>query len=272
VTAHLIDIGINLTHDSYAHDRAQVVSAARAAGVVQMVVTASDAESAELAHGLARADPAHLASTAGLHPHHAASWNEGLRERLVRLAHAPGVVAVGECGLDFYRDLAPRADQERAFRAQIEIAIECRRPLFLHCRDAHERFVAILADYGAALPRAVAHCFTGSRAEAESCLALGLYLGITGWICDERRGLHLREVARIIPAERLMLETDGPYLLPRDLKPAPPHRRNEPKFLPHICRAVASARGESPEALAALTTSTARQFFGIASPTEIAGA
>src|SRR6185436_11202476 len=112
----------------------------------------------------------------------------------------------------------------------------------------------------------VAHCFTAGEKERDAYLELGLCIGITGWINDERRGQHLREVVRGIPADRLMIETDAPYLLPRDMKPAPKSRRNEPSFLPHVQRAVAAARGEPAETVAAYTTRTARQFFGIPAP------
>ena len=261
MTAPLIDIGINLAHEAFNPDRDAVLAAARAAGVKHLIVTGSSVASSQAARALARRTPGELSSTAGLHPHHAADWSDAAAGALRQLAAEPGVVAIGECGLDFYRDFAPRPAQEQAFRAQVELAIELGRPLFLHCRDAHARFIAVLREYAAVLPPAVAHCFTGTEREAQECLALGLHLGITAWICDERRGLHLRHVVRGIPLTRLMLETDAPYLLPRDLRPAPAHRRNEPRFLPHICAAVAAARGEDAATLAAATTATARAFF-----------
>ena len=183
----------------------------------------------------------------------------GLRE----LAAAPEVVATGEMGLDFFRDFSPRPVQEQAFQRQLEMAVAVGKPVFLHQRDAHARFLPILRDYLAQLPAAVVHCFTGSRAELHDCLDLGLYIGITGWINDERRGLHLREVVRGIPADRLMLETDAPYLLPRDIRPAPKSRRNEPHYLPWVLNAVARARGETPQAVAAATTANARRLFGL---------
>ncbi len=262
----LIDIGINLAHDSYDADREAVIARARAAGVGRMIVTGSDLDSSRRALALARQYPGVLAATAGVHPHHAARLDEATLAALRPLYREPQLVAVGECGLDYFRDLSPRADQQRAFRLQLELAIALRRPLFLHQRDAHADFVRILGDYGADLPPAVAHCFTGSLADAEECLAMGLYIGVTGWICDERRGTHLAEVVRRIPTGRLMLETDGPYLLPRSLKPRPATRRNEPMYLTEVCRAVAAARQESYEAVAAASTATAAAFFGLAGP------
>jgi TatD DNase family protein len=139
-------------------------------------------------------------------------------------------------------------------------------PLFVHARDAHPRLVEILAAYRTDLNRVVVHCFTGTAAELEAYLAHDLYLGITGWICDERRGQHLRELVQRIPENRLMIETDAPYLLPRDLRPKPKTRRNEPCHLPHILRTVADCRGVDPETLGRVTTENARRFFAIDEP------
>jgi TatD DNase family protein len=259
----LIDIGINLTHASYDRDRDEVIARARAAGVVQMVITGSDLASVARAVELAQRFPRILRATAGIHPHHAAQFDQSVGAALGSWLAQPEVCAAGECGLDFYRNYAPRDRQLDAFRAQLELAAASGRPVFLHQRDAHAEFIALLKEFRPRLTRAVAHCFTGSLAELHECLALDLHIGITGWICDERRGQHLKDVVRAVPADRLMLETDGPYLLPRDLKPKPASRRNEPMYLPHVLRAVAAARGEPPEALAARTTRVARAFFGL---------
>ena len=261
--APLIDIGVNLTHESYDRDRDAVIERALSAGVTRLIVTGATLAGSAAGVSLAASMPGRLYATAGIHPHHALDCNPASAHDLARLLREPGVVAAGECGLDYFRLIAPAPAQERAFRAQIELAIEAGLPLFLHCRDAHADFLRVLASYGDSLPRAVAHCFTGNRSEVEQCLALGLYVGITGWICDERRGAHLKEVVRAIPAQRLMLETDGPYLLPRDLVPRPRDRRNEPCFLPHIAAVVAAARGETPEELARTSSATAVSFFAL---------
>jgi TatD DNase family protein len=171
------------------------------------------------------------------------------------------VVAIGECGLDFNRNYSPHPDQEKWFVAQIELALELSKPLFLHSRDAHPRFAQILKN--SRIENAVAHCFTGEAEELRAYVELGLYVGITGWICDERRGRHLVELVREIPRDRLLLETDAPYLTPRDLHPQPKARRNEPAFLPHIARAVARALGRPVEEVAAETTRNARALFGL---------
>jgi TatD DNase family protein len=257
----LIDIGINLTHDSFADDRAAVLASAQTAGVSQLIVTGATLEGSAAALELARAHPQLLFATAGVHPHHAVTLTAAELPQLRALLLQPGVVAAGECGLDYFRNYAPHAAQRHAFTLQLQLALECAKPLFLHQRDAHHDFVAALRDMAQPL-RGVAHCLTGGLQELESYLELGLHIGITGWICDERRGQHLRDLVRLVPLDRLMLETDAPYLLPRDLRPKPSHRRNEPKYLPHILAAVAACRGEPAAAVAAAATDNAIRFFG----------
>jgi TatD DNase family protein len=255
----LIDIGINLAHDSFDADRDAVLARARSAGVVQMIITGSSEESTAKARTLARTHAGVLFATAGVHPHHAADVTAETLPALEAAARAREVVAVGECGLDYFRDFSPRDLQRRAFAWQLEIAAKVGKPVFLHQRDAHEDFLAILKEHRVTC--GVAHCFTAGEKERDAYLALGLHIGITGWINDERRGLHLRDVVKGIPADRLMIETDAPYLLPRDIKPAPKSRRNEPHYLPYVARAVAAARGESVEAVAAASTAAARALF-----------
>jgi TatD DNase family protein len=258
----LVDIGLNLAHDSFDHDRDHVVATAVAAGVQHMVITGSTLDSTRAAIALARAAPDRFRATAGIHPHHAREFHAPDAAALRALMLEPEVGAAGECGLDYFRNFSPHDDQERVFRQQLELAAELGKPVFLHQRDAHDAFMAILGEYRSRLPAGVAHCFTGDERELRDYLDLDLSIGITGWICDERRGHHLRELVRLIPADRLMLETDAPYLLPRDLQPRPQGRRNEPKYLPHILKAVAACRGEPAEALAEVTTRNALRFFG----------
>jgi TatD DNase family protein len=259
----LIDIGINLTHDSYDADREAVLARAAAAGVTQMIVTGATLPGSVAALGLARAHPGRLYATAGVHPHHAPELGGAQLSELEALARAPEVVAVGECGLDYFRNYAPPAAQRAAFHHQLELAQRLGKPVFLHQRDAHEDFLAILTEHGRGL-RGVAHCFTGTGEQLDSYLALGLAIGITGWINDERRGTHLAALMPRIPSGRLLLETDGPYLLPRDLRPKPASRRNEPAYLPHVAARVAAARAESVAELAASSSAAARALFGLA--------
>ncbi len=259
--APLIDIGINLGHDSYDADREAVIARAEAAGVVQMVVTGSSGHSSHRAVELARTHPGKLFATAGVHPHHATDLTDELLAELEQLAQRPEVVAVGECGLDYCRNFSPPAAQRTAFHRQLELAVRVRKPVFLHERDAHEDFVAILREHRASLVGGVAHCFTGNGPQLHRYLEMDLAIGITGWICDERRGAHLIPLMREIPANRLLLETDGPYLLPRNLPAKPANRRNEPAYLPYVAREVATARGEPAGQVAGSSTQTARELF-----------
>ena len=263
MTLDLIDIGANLTHSSFAADLDEVIGRAAAAGVARQVVTGTDLASSRAAADLAARHPRILWSTAGLHPHHAAAFDPSLQATFEELLALPQVVAVGECGLDYFRDLAPRPAQRAAFLAQLEIAARTSKPVFLHQRDAHADFTAILAEHRASLRGGVAHCFTEGPAELEAYLALDLSIGITGWVCDERRGGALRTAVPRIPRHKLLLETDAPYLLPRDLKPMPKSRRNEPAYLPHIAATVAALRGESLASLAEAATQNAVRLFGL---------
>ncbi|KFN43953.1 TatD family hydrolase [Arenimonas oryziterrae] len=259
----LIDIGANLGHESFAHDFDAVLARARAAGIVHMVVTGASREGSRQALEIARAQPGFLSATAGVHPHHAVEYTDEADAELRALHRAPEIVAVGECGLDYHRDFSPRPAQRQAFERQLQIAADTGKPLFLHQREAHADFLAILKNFAGRLGPAVVHCFTGTREELHDCLDAGYYIGITGWLCDERRGLHLREMVRDIPADRLMIETDAPYLLPRTVRPLPSHRRNEPMYLRHIVEELAKDRGEAPEITAAAATAAARRFFAL---------
>jgi len=260
----VIDIGANLTSKSFARDLASVIERAADAGVDTIVVTGTSLAGSRAAADLVpQAGRVSLFATAGVHPHHAVEAIGDWRDRLRPLAGQARVVAIGECGLDFNRNYSPREDQIRCFRSQLELAAEVRRPVFLHERDAHDTFIGILREHRSSLTGAVVHCFTGTRNQLEAYLTLDLHIGITGWICDERRGRELVDLVPAIPGPRLMLETDAPYLLPRNMPSPPRDRRNEPAFLPFVLRAVAEARGEAPAATAAATTATARAFFGL---------
>jgi len=259
----LVDIGANLTHSSFQHDLTAVLDRAAAQGVDQLVVTGASRDGSPQALALAQAHPGRLFATAGVHPHHADEYDADCDALLRELVAAPQVRAVGETGLDYHRDLSPRPTQQFAFERQLQIALDCGKPLFLHQRDAHDDFMAILRPVRDRLAAVVVHCFTGTREELFDYLDLDCHVGITGWICDERRGTHLREIVGNVPLNRLMIETDSPYLLPRNLRPMPSHRRNEPMYLAHICAEVARDRGESLETTAAGTTATARAFFGL---------
>ncbi len=263
MTSEFIDIGANLTHSSFAADREPVLERAHQAGVRRLIVTGADLASSRQALLLAQQHDTRLWSTAGVHPHHAQDFEPSQREAFLELARSPKVVAVGECGLDYFRNLSSPPLQRAAFVAQLELAVQAAKPVFLHQRDAHADFVAILREFAGRLTGGVAHCFTGGLEELEDYLDLGLHIGITGWVCDERRGHALREAAPRVPRARLMIETDAPYLKPRDLNSTDKSRRNEPANLPHVAAALARLRGETPEELAASTTENAVRFFAL---------
>ncbi len=257
----IIDIGVNLMHRSYNQDREQVVERAAANGVSPLVITGTSLRNSMEAARYAGRLPGKLYSTAGVHPHDAKSCTDETIKKLKQLVAQPQVVAIGECGLDYNRDFSPRDVQRKWFTEQIDLALEQDMPLFLHEREAFSDFIAILKEQS--VQKAVVHCFTGTLPELKAYLEMGFHIGITGWICDERRGKHLKELVRMIPLDRLMIETDGPFLTPRDLKRRPQDGRNEPAFLPHILQTVSRCIGKPVEEVAEVTRKTSEEFFGL---------
>lgn len=264
-SAELIDIGVNLTSNRFHQDAEAVLADAARAGVGSVIITGTSVEVSEQALVMARSSlaeqPVELYTTAGVHPHDAKSWGEPSAEALRRLARESQVVALGECGLDFNRNFSSPEDQLRCFEAQLALAAELGKPVFLHQRDAHDAFMPILRRYRDRLASAVVHCFTGTGDELSDYLALDCHIGITGWLCDPKRGAGLRELVGRIPSERLMIETDAPYLLPKTLPEKPKGNRNEPKFLPYVLNTLAQCRGESAQELAPRLNQTTRAFF-----------
>ncbi|MFY9225499.1 MAG: TatD family hydrolase [Blastocatellia bacterium] len=263
MTIKLVDIGVNLVHRSFDTDRADLINRAVNVGVSVMIITGTNIAASHKAQKLASQYPSVLYSTAGIHPHNARECNEQTLSNLRSLLQKKEVVAVGECGLDYNRDFSPRPVQDKWFEAQIQLACELKKPLFLHERDAHQRFVEILKSHQNQLDKVVVHCFTGNGHELKVYLDMGFYIGITGWICDERRGRHLQDLVKKIPLDKLMLETDAPFLTPRDLNPKPKDNRNEPSFLLHISNSIAKLLGKSQVEIAQITTNNAEQFFNL---------
>ena len=272
----MIDIGVNF-HSSQLEGRAtELLSRAAAAGVTHVLATGTSLQSSELALAFARtqesalearvcvgAEPGlpdvRVRATAGVHPHDAKHWDAACAARLETMWADKLVVAVGECGLDYNRMFSPREAQRQAFEAQIAAAARTAKPLFLHCRDAFDDFRAMLRDAAAAGALGVVHCFTGGAVEAEACLALGFDIGITGWVTDVARGAELREALRVIPAERLHLETDAPYLRPKNAGKTRPY--NEPALLPFVAKAVAEAKGMDVAELSAQASANSKRLF-----------
>lgn len=258
----LIDIGVNLAARQFSADQEAVIRRAREAGVERMVVTGTSIAASKAAAALTEAHPGVLYATAGVHPHGARDFSRETVDELRALAARPGVVSIGETGLDFNRMFSPKDAQLYAFEAQVELAIELALPLFLHQRDAHDAFIQIIDKYRKEIQSAVVHCFTGNAGELKDYLAYDfISIGQTGWICDERRGLHLRELVKEIPADRLMVETDAPWITPRTLQPKPAGGRNEPCYLPHIVAEIARWSGKSAAQLTNETTRNAEKFI-----------
>lgn len=264
---NIIDIGCNLTSSRFSGQHERIIRAARQAGVVAQILTGTSIQSNEQALTLANTYP-DLYATAGFHPHHANDWSAPKhRVMLQAFGRHPRCVAVGETGLDYFRNLALPAKQRKCFIDQLEIARIVQKPVFLHERQAYDDFAAILTEMLPELTGAVWHCFTGTRAQMEEMAGRGVYFGITGWICDAKRGAALREIVRYIPDNRLMIETDAPYLTPKTLNPVPPV--NEPQYLPEVLRIVALCRGQSTKELAEITTANALRFFRLPSDTGV---
>ena len=257
----MIDIGANLTHDSFNKDRNKVIEDALKSGVTHMIVTGSTESCSKKAYDLTQQHPECLYSTVGIHPHHACEYTAETEALILEMIYHEKVVAIGETGLDYFRNISPREAQLFSFEQHIKLATESQMPLFLHQRDAHKDFYALIKEHREHLSKVVVHCFTDTKEALFDYLDLDCHIGITGWICDERRGLNLRELVKNIPENRLMIETDSPYLIPRDLKLKT--RRNEPRHLGHIAKVIAKLRNTEVENLINQTTKTSKKFFSI---------
>ncbi len=259
----MIDIGVNLTNRAFEGDRDAVLDRAKAAGIEAIVITGTDLDESRQAIDLCSEDPSFLFSTAGVHPHDAKDCNAETIDTLRTLLSEDCVKAAGECGLDFNRNYSPPVQQREWFEKQVALACEVQMPLFLHEREAASALLEILDGFSTSLPPVVIHCFTADRKDLTAYLDRGFHIGITGWICDERRGSGLQEIVSLIPLDRLMIETDAPFLLPRSLRPKPKSRRNEPHHLGEIRDTIAKLLGLSSDRIAETTTRTAKAFFGI---------
>jgi TatD DNase family protein len=263
MTFELVDIGVNLTDRAFSEDLKKVIEDAAQHHTTKLIVTGTSLKESSQAIELCQHFPSQTYCTVGVHPHNAKEWTDSHFQQLQKLSLEPAVVAIGETGLDFNRNFSPPLQQLFAFEQQLRLAAETGRPLFLHERDAHEEQIKLLRQYQNHISGGVIHCFTGSQQELDNYLELDLYIGITGWICDERRGLHLQELVHKIPKSRLLIETDSPYLLPRTLRPKPKSRRNEPKYLAHINQYISQLLNIEESELAIQTTLNAKALFGL---------
>jgi TatD DNase family protein len=263
----LIDIGVNLTNKRFDKDRDDIIIRAKNKGVEQFIVTGTSIDESQKALNLCKdyqqKHPNTLFSTAGVHPHDADGVNDDYLFQLTLLAKQPLVKAIGECGLDFNRNFSKPAQQLKVFKEQISLAAELDMPLFLHQRDAFSPWFEALKPFVGRIPAMVSHCFTGNKIELEQCLAANMYIGITGWLCDERRGEELREIMKLIPLNRLLIETDAPYLTPRTIRPRPKSSRNEPSYLSYIIDQIADLTAIDGNDIACQTSANARKVFNL---------
>ncbi|MEW6989671.1 TatD family hydrolase [Colwelliaceae bacterium 6441] len=257
----MIDIGVNLTNTRFDKDRAAVIERAKLAHIQGMLVTGTNIAESQKALLLCQENPNFLACTAGVHPHDADNVNEDYIVQLRQLAADKNVLAIGECGLDFNRNFSTPKNQQQVFSEQVELASELNLPLFLHQRDAFTTWLEILLPYIDKVPAMVSHCFTGDLTQLKQCLDLGMYIGITGWVCDERRGKTLRDIVKYIPLDRLLIETDAPYLTPRTIRPKPKSSRNEPSYLPYVVDILANEFACSPKELINQTLKNTQSVF-----------
>jgi TatD DNase family protein len=266
----MIDIGVNLLHPQFDGDRDEVIRRARAAGISRMLITATDLETTTRAIALCQQTYG-LFCTAGVHPHDAKDAPEDLKDQLRQLSASSVVRAIGETGLDFNRNFSPPGTQLEIFNAQLEVAAELSMPVFIHDRDSDGGVYECLKRHAQSLPHMVVHCFTGTSEDLRRYLDLGCAIGITGWICDRRRGQTLRELVPEIPLDRLLIETDAPFLLPGNAPsdwhatqaPGASRRRNEPALLSFVAEGIASASGTPARDIIAATTRNAEKVFNL---------
>jgi TatD DNase family protein len=253
----LIDSHTHLDTSRFAHDREKVIQAAIAGGVTRMIDPGCDLASSRDALTLAKTHPGTLFAGVGVHPHDAKTYTNEVGEQLHILSREPEVVAIGEFGLDYFRMLSPRNVQRDVFCAHLELARQCNLPCIIHVRDAHEDVMELLHTHGRDL-RGVFHCFSGDVAQARECLAFeGFMLSFAGPLT--KQGNALPEVARMIPLDRVLVETDSPYLVPKPQQV----KRNEPLFVKHVAEKLAEIRSMTFEEIAEITSANAVRLFSL---------
>lgn len=265
---NMIDIGANLAAKDFDADLQEVLQAGFEAGVGKVIITGSCFESIPKAQKIIgdykQEYKNRLFYTAGIHPHHSDEWNQNSSDFIKKFIQDEYCVATGEMGLDFFRNFVDKEIQIATFRAQLDLAIEVQKPIFIHERDASDTMLKELKNRAGDLPKnIVIHCFTGNRMALEAYLEAGFYIGITGWICDPVRGAHLLDLVKIIPQDKIMIETDAPYLLPKTIKPKPKSRRNEPKNLGFVAQKISDALEVDTQDFIDKTSANAIAFFGL---------
>lgn len=271
---HLVDGGVNLTNRKFTEHSDYVIARALAAGVQKMVVTGLRFNGCKAASVMAKTRPNILYAAVGIHPHFVKDdWNDKVCDGIEELIKEPGVVAVGECGLDFNKDYSPRDIQETAFKKQVDLAVRYKKPLLVHDRDAHQNILDILKDFASALPPVVIHCFTGTADQIKAYIERGYYIGVTGYLCKEKYGSSLREAITdgTLPLDRIIVQTNAPYMTPNvqrnELDPVSQTLldhcgvENEPCTLSIIVRTIAKCLSQEPRQVADALTETSMKVF-----------
>ena len=259
--AGFIDIACNFTHESFKHNLDEVINNAEQEGVEKFVLLCASLADIDPIKVIQNNAPEQYFISAGIHPHHATEILEINYDALLNKLKSISPNAIGETGLDYFRNISPPDIQKKSFGMHIEIAKELSLPLYLHQRDAHGDFIRIIKENISNFPKFVVHCFTGTQAELDEYLELGAYIGLTGWICDAKRNIDLRKSIKNIPIEKMMIETDSPYLIPKNLMVKPNNNINEPKYLPHIANEICELTGYDLEELKSATSDNANKFF-----------
>ena len=259
--AGFIDIACNFTHESFKDNLNEVITNAELEGVEKFVLLSASLADLELIKEILIYAPEKFFITAGIHPHHATEILDSNYDDLLDRLQSINPNAIGETGLDYFRNISPPDVQKKSFSMHVEIAKELSLPLYLHQRNAHDDFIRIIKEKRNNFPKFIVHCFTGTQKELDEYLELGAYIGLTGWICDANRNIDLRQSIKNIPIDRMMIETDCPYLIPRNLPNKPKKNINEPKYLPHIANEIADLIGVEIDELKLATRNNAINFF-----------
>ena len=257
----IADIACNFTSDRFDNDLDEVINHAIVNNITKFGLICSRLSDIDKLLEIYNRYSKDMFFTIGVHPHHANEINEEYLKKLKEVINNNNPHAIGETGLDFFRNLSTYEEQIFAFEEQIKIAIDTNKPLFLHQRDSHDDFIKILRKYSSDINKSVVHCFTGTKEQLNDYLELDCYIGVTGWICDAKRNVELRKTIKNIPLERLMIETDCPYLIPKNLEEKPKNNRNEPSYLNHIANEVATLMKKDINDIREKTYKTSLSFF-----------
>ena len=257
----IADIACNFTSERFDNDLDEVINQAIVNNITKFGLICSRLSDIDKLLEIYNRYSKDMFFTIGVHPHHANEINEEYLKKLKEVINNNNPHAIGETGLDFFRNLSTYEEQIYAFEEQIKIAIDTNKPLFLHQRDSHDDFIKILRKYSSDINKSVVHCFTGTQEQLDDYLELDCYIGVTGWICDAKRNVELRKTIKNIPLERLMIETDCPYLIPKNLDEKPKNNRNEPTYLNHIANEVAALMKKDINDIREKTYKTSLSFF-----------